>query len=76
MTSQKFSDVALTEEDLLEIEVKIREVERTKYAGEMPTHNKQVLRKMLVKEMKEAIWADRDYVYGQDEGEPPKEAKW
>lgn len=46
------------------------------YGGEMPAHNKAVLRKELEKD--ERIWEKQnaDYVYGQDEGEPPKGANW
>ena len=48
------------------------------YGGEpMPAHNKAVLRAMIARE--EKWWGEkceRDYVYGQDEGEPPAGASW
>jgi hypothetical protein len=66
----KFTDIKLTEEDMEEINAKI--AART----DLSAHNKGVLRQMLVREMKEGIWSNRDYVYGQDEGEAPKGAEW
>lgn len=68
----KFSDIVLDEQDLEEIERRIDHEESVVYQGDMPARNKSILRQMLIKEMKEGIWANRDYVYGQDEGEPNK----
>jgi hypothetical protein len=76
MIGDRFGDIVLSEGELLEIEVKVAEVERTTYTGEMPAHNKAELRRVLTRQMKEGIWSNRDYVYGQDEGEPPRGANW
>ena len=58
------------------VEGKINLTERTVYGGSMPSRNKEVLRKVLVKEHDFGEWQQRDYVYGHDEGEPPQGADW
>lgn len=68
MIHQKFSDVVLTEEDRDDIERKIVQVEFEVYNGDMPSSNKQLLRRKLERETREAIWEARDYTWGQDEG--------
>lgn len=71
----KFSDITLSDEDMAEIERKIEEYNTNVYRGTMEPRTKRLLRQKLVREMKEGIWADRDYSPA-DEGEAPKGAQW
>jgi len=59
-----------------DIEARVEEYNREVYDGNMPLQNKEVLRKLLVAEDRFWTWEARDYVYGQDEGEPPTGAQW
>lgn len=60
--------------------------ERDKWVGEemacvmaerphLTHRERRILRWYYEKEFEE-VWANRDYVYGHDEGEPPKGATW
>lgn len=66
MSNQTYKDIVLTEQDLEEI----NEVVATR--DDLDAHSKGVLRDMMKRDAKEGIWSNRDYVYGQDEGEPYK----
>lgn len=59
-----------------DIEARVEEYNQRVYGGTMSASQKQVLRDMLERE--DAYWEReaRDYVYGFDEGEPPKGARW
>lgn len=52
------------------IEQEIARVEREVYEGNMPAHNKQVLREKLKKEDKFWERFERDHRNGYDDGEP------
>lgn len=58
-------DVTLEQDELDAIEVEIEA------RGEMPTHNKQVLRAMLKREAIFWKWKDQDHINGYDDGEVP-----
>lgn len=76
MISDRFRDIVLNEEELAQIDAEVEARNKEVYEGDMPAHNKSVLRRQLMQEYKQAIWANRDYTYGHDEGEPPKGAHW
>lgn len=75
MIGDKFSDIVLDEEDRAYIEARIEKYDKEVYGGTMEAHSKSVLRRQLEREVKEGIWAGRDYL-DADAGEPPKGASW
>ena len=62
----------MNREDFIEVEVAEYEAKN----GPLPVHNKGVLRSMIGRDHDFWERADRDYVYGQDEGEAPMGAEW
>ena len=66
----RYEDIELTDEQREEINAIVAA------RDDLDAHNKQTLRLVLIKEYKQGIWSNRDYVYGQDEGEAPKGANW
>jgi hypothetical protein len=72
----RFTDIVLDESELAQIETEIETYNQKVYGGTMEASSKRLLRQKLMQEYKEGVWANRDYVYGQDEGEPPKGAQW
>jgi hypothetical protein len=79
MLAMKFSDIVLTDDELDSIQVELEALNQTYEAAHgfaMSKGEKTLTRQRLIRDFKEGVWANRDYVYGQDEGEPPKGAEW
>jgi hypothetical protein len=67
----RFSDIVLTEAELDIITVELEAASQTYQANHgipMSKGERTLTRKRLIKDFKEGVWANRDYVYGQDEG--------
>lgn len=62
-------DVTLDEEELAEIEELIELKSQEIYEGEMPSHNRSVMRAEMIRERKFWKWEAQDVIHGQDDGE-------
>lgn len=65
----QFNEIQLTDEQREEIDTIVAA------RNDLDAHNKQTLRLVLTREMKQGLWAQRDYLEA-DNGEPPRNAVW
>jgi hypothetical protein len=66
----RFSDVVLTDAELDEIAVQLEDANKMYEAAHgfpMSKGERTLTRQKLIRDFKEGIWANRDYVYGQDD---------
>lgn len=62
-------DVRLEEDELAEIEELIELKNQEVYEGEMPSHNRAIMRAEMIRQRKFWKWEAQDTILGQDDGE-------